>query len=98
MSTALVSMLQKMETGYRIQDSGLFSTTRMDSAKWIQLNEMSTGFRVQEEMDSGFRWKWIQDSAKGFRNSAKGNVLRLRHCKYSESSSVRRAVILILCS
>ena len=29
----------------------------------------------------------IQDSGR--------NVLRLRHCKYSESSSVRRAVILI---
>ena len=62
MSTALVSMLQKMETGFRIQDSGLFSRTQTDSAKWIQLNEMSSGFRIQVgngfriqvEMDSGF--------------------------------------------
>ena len=62
MSTGQVSMLQKMETGFRIQDSGLFSTTRMDSATWIQVRgiqgsgriQVGNGFRIQVEMDSGF--------------------------------------------
>ena len=58
MSTALVSMLQKMETGYRIQDSGLFSRTRNDSAKLIQLEMIQlNGFSSNY---SGFRGKWIQ--------------------------------------
>ena len=60
MDSGQVSMLQKMETGYRIQDSALFSTTRMDSAKWIQLNEMSSGFRIQ--VGNGFRVQVKMDS------------------------------------
>ena len=67
-----VSSIQKIDSGFRIQDSGLFSRTRNDSAKLIQLEMIQLNDSakwIQLEMIqlngfssnySGFRGKWIQ--------------------------------------